>query len=226
MKGGSAEEALARFLGSRRRARTLLGRTSLRHLAEASEPELARFMPRASAARFASAMRLSKLALSPERPPILHGAGSAHAHFYPHLAGKETERFAVIACDAALRVLATAVVAEGSPLSVQVRPADAFALAVRHRAAGVVFGHNHPSGNEEPSSDDIALTERFAAIGEALGIRVLDHLIVCGDRYRSVLPCHGRASRALESAAEPALRRLALIGERARGFARRRGGAP
>ena len=50
-------------------------------------------------------------------------------------------------------------------------------------AASVIFVHNHPSGDPEPSEDDIKLTERLAQAGEIVGIDVLDHIIVCDNNY-------------------------------------------
>jgi DNA repair protein RadC len=49
----------------------------------------------------------------------------------------------------------------------------------------VVFVHNHPSGDPEPSSEDRALTNRLADAGKILGVRVLDHVIIGANRYYS-----------------------------------------
>ena len=61
-----------------------------------------------------------------------------------------------------------------------VHPREAFIPIVRDSAAAVIFMHNHPSGNPEPSLDDHMLTERLVEAGKLLGIRVLDH-VVMGD---------------------------------------------
>jgi DNA repair protein RadC len=62
-----------------------------------------------------------------------------------------------------------------------VHPREVFKEAISSLAAAVIFVHNHPSGDTEPSADDINLTRRLVEAGELLGIPVLDHIIV-GDR--------------------------------------------
>jgi DNA repair protein RadC len=178
--------ALTELLGSRRRAKALLARTTLRHLAASDESELARFMPRDSARRFASALLLAREATSPPPRTRLDTPSNAYAHLYPYLAGLEAERFVVVACDVHARVLATCVVSEGTPDAVSVHPADVFAAAVRHRAVAVVVAHNHPSGVVTPSAEDLELTEDLRLSGELLGIPLIDHLVVAGDRFWSI----------------------------------------
>lgn len=189
-------EHLAVLLGSRRRARELMARTSLRHLTDASASELQQFMPREVARRFHAAVRVARTALSPERPKVLDTPDSAWAHFYPYLAGRETERFVAIACDCRFHPLATTIISEGSPSSVQVRAADVFAPAIRHRAEVVVVAHCHPSGISLPSDEDVALTDRLLEAGRLLGVSVVDHLVLAGNEYRSVV--YGDRSRSAE----------------------------
>jgi DNA repair protein RadC len=59
-----------------------------------------------------------------------------------------------------------------------VHPREVYADAITDRAASVIFVHNHPSGNPEPSAQDLEITRQLAEAGTILGIRVLDHLIV------------------------------------------------
>lgn len=65
-------------------------------------------------------------------------------------------------------------------------PREIFRYAVRISAAKAVIVHNHPSGNPEPSQQDIAFTKRMRQAGELLGIELLDHLIIGEDRYYSI----------------------------------------
>jgi DNA repair protein RadC len=67
-----------------------------------------------------------------------------------------------------------------------VDPAEVFRLLVSESASGAIFLHNHPSGDPEPSPQDLELTERLVAGGSLLGIRILDHLIVGSGGYRSL----------------------------------------
>jgi DNA repair protein RadC len=102
-------------------------------------------------------------------------------HFYPLLRDLRREVFKVILLDAKHTILREATVSEGSLTLSIVHPREVFNLAVRESAAAVVFLHNHPSGDPQPSAEDRELTTRLVAAGDVLGIRVLDHLVV-GDR--------------------------------------------
>ena len=59
-----------------------------------------------------------------------------------------------------------------------VHPREVFRLAVMNATARIMLAHNHPSGNQEPSEDDMDITRRLDQAGELLGITVLDHIIV------------------------------------------------
>ena len=59
-----------------------------------------------------------------------------------------------------------------------VHPREVFKDAIAHSAASVVLAHNHPSGDPEPSEDDLTITKRLIEAGKILGVEVIDHLIV------------------------------------------------
>ena len=67
-----------------------------------------------------------------------------------------------------------------------VHPREVFGAAISSNAASVIFVHNHPSGDPEPSKEDIELTKRLANAGKIMGIEVLDHIIVCDRSYLSL----------------------------------------
>lgn len=67
-----------------------------------------------------------------------------------------------------------------------VHPREVFEPAVRNLAASIIVAHNHPSGNLEPSDEDIALTRRLAQAGKLLGIELLDHVIVSKEGFKSL----------------------------------------
>jgi len=67
-----------------------------------------------------------------------------------------------------------------------VHPREVFKEAISASAASVIFVHNHPSGDTEASEDDIKLTKRLAEAGEIMGIDVLDHIIIGGNKYLSL----------------------------------------
>lgn len=106
-------------------------------------------------------------------------------HFHPALRDVKREIFKVVLLDAKNTVVKEATVSEGSLTLSVVHPREVFAFAVRESAAGVIFLHNHPSGDPTPSLEDRRLTDRLVAAGSLLGIRVLDHLIIGDGRYVS-----------------------------------------
>lgn len=66
-----------------------------------------------------------------------------------------------------------------------VHPREVFSEAIKARAASVIFAHNHPSGDTEPSAEDLTITKRLAEAGRILGIEVLDHIIVTKNTFLS-----------------------------------------
>src|SRR3989339_1131723 len=66
-----------------------------------------------------------------------------------------------------------------------VHPREVFAEAVKNKAASVIFAHNHPSGDPEPSEEDLVITKRLVEAGKILGIEVVDHIIVTKNSYFS-----------------------------------------
>lgn len=66
-----------------------------------------------------------------------------------------------------------------------VHPREVFAEAIKNKAAAVILAHNHPSGNPEPSEDDLIINGRLVEAGKILGIEVLDHIIAAKDSFCS-----------------------------------------
>ena len=105
---------------------------------------------------------------------------------YPQrLASEVVEHFYVILLDNKHRKLRAVKVSQGSLTSSVVHPRDVYLKVIRYSAAAVIFVHNHPSGDPTPSAEDLALTRRLRDVGELVGVRVLDHIIVGAGRYVS-----------------------------------------
>ena len=66
-----------------------------------------------------------------------------------------------------------------------VYPREVFKNAIQANAAQVIVGHNHPSGDAEPSEEDLLLTKKLVESGKILGIEVADHIIVAKDKFLS-----------------------------------------
>jgi DNA repair protein RadC len=67
-----------------------------------------------------------------------------------------------------------------------IHPREAFKDAIKESSASVIFVHNHPSGDSNPSREDILITERLVNVGDLIGIKVLDHIIVGDGKYTSM----------------------------------------
>ncbi len=66
-------------------------------------------------------------------------------------------------------------------------PREAFSEVIKSNASSVIFVHNHPSGNTEPSEEDVKLTKQLMKAGELMGIKVLDHIIITTKDFRSII---------------------------------------
>jgi DNA repair protein RadC len=106
--------------------------------------------------------------------------------FVRDIMDKKQEHFVCITLNGANEVIGNRVVTVGLLNANQVHPREIFSDAIADRAASVILVHNHPSGNLEPSKDDIEMTKRLIEAGELLGIKVHDHLIVSKNGYMSM----------------------------------------
>jgi DNA repair protein RadC len=102
------------------------------------------------------------------------------------LKDKKKEYFLAILLDTRNQLIRVAEISIGSLDTSIVHPREVFKEAISASASSVIFAHNHPSGDIEPSEDDIALTKRLKQAGEIVGIDVLDHVIIGGTSYASL----------------------------------------
>ena len=101
------------------------------------------------------------------------------------ITGKQQEYFLCISLNGANEVIEKRVVTIGLLDKSPVHPREVFADVIADRAAAVIFAHNHPSGDLQPSQSDLQLQEQLSEAGKILGIRVLDHVIVSRKGYYS-----------------------------------------
>lgn len=104
----------------------------------------------------------------------------------PEMARLEREELRVLLLNAKNAVLRQQTVYVGNVSAALVRVAELFRDAVRVHAAGIIVVHNHPSGDPEPSPDDLHLTAEAIAAGRLLDIALLDHVILAADAYVSL----------------------------------------
>lgn len=96
----------------------------------------------------------------------------------PKLRREQREHFLVLLLNARHEVLARETVSIGSLNASIVHPREVFRPALLAAAASIILVHNHPSGDPEPSDEDLSITRRLVQVGELLGIGVLDHVVV------------------------------------------------
>ncbi|MDP3793306.1 MAG: JAB domain-containing protein [Candidatus Uhrbacteria bacterium] len=95
----------------------------------------------------------------------------------------DRESFAVLMLNAKNRLIGISTISVGSLTSSLVHPREVFKPLILHNAAAVILAHNHPSGDPTPSREDNSITQRLVTLGDMMGIRVIDHIII-GDNGR------------------------------------------
>jgi DNA repair protein RadC len=191
-------ELLALLFGGRGRSVRGLGEGllaaagGLRALASMDGGELstAAGLGRERAAQVLAALELARRAqLAPDRRPRLRTAGEVYRYLAPRLALLRQEVFHVLSFNTRNVLLRDARVAEGTTDACTVDPREVFRAALAARATALVFAHNHPSGDPEPSDADLALTRELVAGARIFHLRVLDHIVVGAGRYTSLAQC-------------------------------------
>lgn len=107
----------------------------------------------------------------------------------PHLqwmAREGREHFHVLYLDSRRRLISSATTSIGTLEASLVHPREVFGPALQQHASSILVAHNHPSGDPEPSPEDLALTNRLDRAARLLGIRLVDHLIVAGTDWISL----------------------------------------
>lgn len=104
----------------------------------------------------------------------------------PEMEGLAQEQFRALLLDSQHRLIRSWLVAQGGLNAAVVHPRELLRPAILAAAEAVVLVHNHPSGDPDPSEDDIRLTLRFGEACRLVGIELLDHIVLGADSYRSL----------------------------------------
>lgn len=107
-----------------------------------------------------------------------------------HFADRRQEHFICISLNGAHEVISARQITSGLVNRTVVHPREIYADPITDRACAIVVAHNHPSGNMEPSKEDVDITRRLQQAGQILGIPLLDHLVFCKESYFSFVE-HG-----------------------------------
>ena len=194
----SREELLAILIGSgtsaasatRIAADLCASFPALERLASADVGSLERLpgVGRATASRLVAAFELGRRSAAEAAPadsPI-RGPADVFRRIGPRLQDARQEEFHALLLNTRHRVLREVFITRGILDASLVHPREVFRLAVGEGAAGVILVHNHPSGDPTPSAEDRAVTRQLSEAGRALGIPVLDHVVIGRGRYVSL----------------------------------------
>ncbi|MFH2038509.1 MAG: DNA repair protein RadC [Chloroflexota bacterium] len=142
---------------------------------------------RTTAVRLKAALTLGRKILQPEEiKPIIQSPADAAQILLPIVAHREQEFLFVLPLSTRNHVLDVVEVYHGTLNASMVRIAEVFKPAMQLNAAAIIFAHNHPSGDPEPSGEDIELTRAVIQGGKLLDFDVLDHLILGHSRWISL----------------------------------------
>ena len=107
--------------------------------------------------------------------------------FIPILRDEVKENFIVVCLNSANKIIKHEVISVGSLNSSIVHPREVFKVALENNSANIILLHNHPSGNPEPSNEDILVTRKLVEAGKVMDVQVFDHIILAGDKFRSLV---------------------------------------
>ena len=116
--------------------------------------------------------------------PFIHDSEGAMAQL-TGLRNNQKEHFIALYLNARNQLTHKETISVGTLNANLVHPREVFKEAVDNRAASIIIAHNHPSGDPEPSEDDLVLTKRLVEAGKIVGVDVVDHIIVTKDRFLS-----------------------------------------
>ena len=167
-----------------------LDKEGLRGLLNCQPEEFTRIdgIGNATACRICAAAEFGRrIAASPiDTRILLDHPGSAAGYFMEDLRHLQSENLVVAMINSKGEIIARENVAVGGLYYANTEPREVFASAVRKCAYGIVMAHNHPSGDPEPSAEDVALTKQMFAAGQLLGIKLIDHIIIGNGIYVSL----------------------------------------
>lgn len=143
---------------------------------------------RAKAAALAAAIELGRRVASATPEPVLTIRAPADVvrAFQPRMKDLNVEVFKVLLLDSANHLLKDVDVSRGILNSSLAHPREVFRPAITESAASVILVHNHPSGNPEPSPEDVQITRQLTEAGKIMGIPVHDHIIIGWPGYSSL----------------------------------------
>ena len=102
------------------------------------------------------------------------------------LTDNSREHLVALYLDGSHSVASYSVVSIGTATTTTAHPREVFQRAISCGAAAIILAHNHPSGEVKPSAEDESMTKRLRDVGELIGIKLLDHVIVTETSFHSI----------------------------------------
>ncbi|MBM2825140.1 MAG: hypothetical protein HW402_804 [Dehalococcoidales bacterium] len=118
--------------------------------------------------------------------PIYQSAQAIFDYLYHSMRDLKKEVFKVLYLNSQNQIIEAEDLVEGTVNSSAVSPREVIEKAIKHNAVSLIFVHNHPSGNPEPSQSDKELTRDLVYAGAIIRMKVLDHIIIGNDKYFSL----------------------------------------
>lgn len=115
----------------------------------------------------------------------INNASDLVDYYKPYMRDMKKEIFKLIMLDVKNKIIKDSTISEGSLTESIVHPREVLREIVRASAASVIFLHNHPSGESNPSKNDMDITERLVEACNIIGVKVLDHIILGEDNFTS-----------------------------------------
>ncbi len=161
----------------------------LHALAKLSVKDLQKFkgIGEAKAVTIISALELGRRRKAAEfiKTPKITCSNDAYTYLTPYLLDKATEEFWILILNRANMVIAARRISQGGFAGTVADPKVIFKAALEERGSSIILSHNHPSGNLQPSNNDIELTRKLKKAGDMLELPVLDHIIFSDEKYFS-----------------------------------------
>ncbi|GAA0355129.1 RadC family protein [Bacillus horti] len=162
---------------------------SVRRLSEASVDELTKIkgIGLAKAVQIKAGIELGRrVAVKREALISIRSPQEAAKYLMELLKLDQQEKFYVLYLDTKNQIVYEKAVFVGSLNASIVHPREVFKEAVKWSSASIIVAHNHPSGDPDPSREDIEVTKRLVSAGEIMGIDLLDHIVIGDGRYVSL----------------------------------------
>jgi DNA repair protein RadC len=128
----------------------------------------------------------AQLYAHPTERPVIHSPQDAYDILRCFLSVLDHEELWVVNLDTRHRMMNLTKLYQGSVNSSQIRVAEVFRSAIADNAPAILLAHNHPSGDPTPSPDDVSVTHTIVQAGKLVDIEVLDHLVICPDKFVSL----------------------------------------